>query len=75
MNPFALINDTNKSVAKIILDTELENVEYMAFHPMDCSATVEIKKTDLDTFLDSLGRKMEVVSLVEPVEAVKTENE
>jgi hypothetical protein len=36
---------------------------------MDHSATVEIKKVDLETYLDKLERKFEVISLIDSEEA------
>ena len=52
MNPFAIVNDENRKVAKIIFDKNLENCEYVAFHPMDSAATVEITRLDFEKYIE-----------------------
>lgn len=57
VNPFALVNDTEKA-CKVIIDKNLENEGVWAFHPMQNTATVEISKDDfLNVFLKNLGRE------------------
>ena len=52
VNPFASINDENRKIAKIIFDKDLEQNDYVAFHPMDNKATVELKRKDLEKYIE-----------------------
>ncbi|KAL4444722.1 hypothetical protein ABPG74_015930 [Tetrahymena malaccensis] len=56
VNPFALVNDTDKLVKALIIDEHLKNEEYWAFHPMDNSACVEFKQSEFQKFVDAIGR-------------------
>lgn len=46
VNPFALVNDTEKLVKALIIDEHLKKEEYWAFHPMDNSCCVEFKQSE-----------------------------
>ena len=63
VNPFAVANDSEKKISKIVMDKMLESSEYLAFHPMDNSATIEIKNADFLTYLTHFERKVDVCSL------------
>ena len=63
VNPFSLTNDSGNRVAKLILDANLESCEYLAFHPMDNTATLELKRSEFDKFLEAVSRKVQVVKL------------
>lgn len=63
VNPFSLSNDSGNRVAKLILDANLEHSEYLAFHPMDNTATVELKRSEFDKFLEAVNRKLQVIKL------------
>lgn len=58
VNPFSLSNDSGNRVTKLILDANLETSEYLAFHPMDNTATVELKRSEFDKFLEAVNRKV-----------------
>ena len=44
VNPFALFNDEQHQVKKLIIDQKLFDYEFWAFHPMDNSATIEVSR-------------------------------
>jgi hypothetical protein len=66
VNPFSLTNDSGNRVAKLILDANLETSEYLAFHPMDNTATLELKRSEFDRFLEAVNRKLQVLNLQDP---------
>lgn len=69
MNPFGLANDINHSTQNLVIDQELYNYDYWAFHPMDNTATVEMAKDDFLKFLDSHKVKYVKMDLLQkPVE-------
>ncbi len=51
LNPFALANDKEHQVKKLIIEEKLFNFEEWAFHPMDNSATVELSQKHFFEFL------------------------
>ena len=63
MNPFAIINDSSKKIGAIIFDKNLENHEYLGVHPMDNGATIELKRSDFYTFIQSIDRKLDTLVL------------
>ncbi len=67
MNPFALLNDVDLKVKNIILDKNLESVEFVAFHPIENNATVEFAKSEFDRFIQHCNRKLEVIKLEEVI--------
>lgn len=68
INPFSLSND-EKNEVKVAIDEHLYKDEYWAFHPMDNTATVEIKRDDFLKFLDEFKVKYNRLALDVPVEA------
>lgn len=72
VNPFAVLNDSGKKIAKVILDKHLENDEYLSFHPMSNEQTVEIKLDDFARFLQFDSRKLEI-AVLEDQDAEKQE--
>lgn len=73
MNPFGVANDSEKKISKIVMDKHLEGSEYLAFHPMDNSATVEIKYEDFLKFMTHFERKLDIVALEDGELEVKEE--
>lgn len=51
VTPFAILNDHANSV-KLICDQELLNEEYINVHPMENTATLTIKRADLQYFIE-----------------------
>ena len=51
LNPFSLANDTEHQIKKLIVEDKLFEAQYWAFHPMDNSATVEIRREEFLKFL------------------------
>lgn len=51
INPFALANDDKQQV-KVAIDEKLYENEFWAFHPIENTATVEVKRDDFLRFLD-----------------------
>ena len=54
VSPLGLIFDERREV-KVIIDENLMEKEYLNFHPNDNTATIEIRRDDFKTYLDSLG--------------------
>ena len=50
VNLFAIKNDLEGQIKKIIFDQKLQNNEYMAFHPQDNKSTFELKSADARAF-------------------------
>ena len=73
VTPFALINDHNHNVRRFVLDANLMKEEWLSFHPMIHTKTVEIKRTDFFKFLDKLEITPEILDLSEEEEEVKTQ--
>ena len=68
LNPFSLANDGQHQVKKLIVEDKLFNSEFWAFHPMDNSATVEIKREEFIKFLTHHGVEYESLNLIEAIE-------
>ena len=51
VSPFGLINDLNK-VTKVVIDSEIQNVESVNFHPNINTKTLNITPLELKKFLD-----------------------
>lgn len=52
---FSLANDTEHQVKKLIIEDKLFQSDYWSFHPMDNSATVELKRDDVLKFMTHHG--------------------
>jgi len=59
---FGLINDTGNEV-KLILDSALEKVNKISFHPNDNTASLIISHQGLMDFLNSCGNSYEFINL------------
>lgn len=62
VNVFALLNDKNKKVAHLFLDSKLENVSHLPFHPQDNTSTLELGSKDLEKLLQKNGRQWTVAN-------------
>jgi prolyl-tRNA synthetase len=73
LNPFALVNDKEHHVKKLIIEEKLFNSDHWAFHPMDNSATVELSQEHFLQFLAHFQVPFERLDLLEQVEEKKEE--
>ena len=62
VSPFGLINDTEHHVI-LFLDKHLQEAPSLSFHPNDCRGTVVIKQEDFQTYLQTVGNKVEYLNL------------
>ena len=63
VSPLGLIFDTEHKV-KLLIDAQLLSEEFLLFHPLENTASVKIKTSDLLTvFLPSCGHEYQVVTL------------
>ena len=74
VNVFAILNDEEKKIKKILLDSKLEKEEFWNFHPQTNEASVEFLRTDLLSLFEKNGRECQFIDLqdkegVEPVKA------
>ncbi len=53
--PFALINDKNKKINKVICDSAFKEAEYINFHPIENNATVQVRPKDFFKWLSHCG--------------------
>jgi len=65
VTPFGLINDVNKKVKHFVLDQNLLKEEWLAFHPLVNTMTVELKRDDFFKFLSSIERSYLTLDLTE----------
>eukprot|EP00899_Mesostigma_viride_P011224 jgi/Mesvir1/20101/Mv13342-RA.2 len=70
VTPLAVLRETAKDVV-LLLDKGYLAHEVLYFHPLTNDATIAIKRTDLDKFLQSLGRTPAYVELDIPTEEGK----
>lgn len=75
VTPFGLINDHDNKVKHFVLDQNLLKEEYVAFHPLVNTSTIELKTTDFFKFLEKLGRKYTALDLAEVEEKVEKKEE
>lgn len=54
VGPFGLINDIN-NVTKVVIDSEIQNVKSVNFHPNINTKTLNITPSDLNKFLEWSG--------------------
>lgn len=71
VNPLSLVNDTNNEVKLIIADKKIKDIEWVAFHPGDNTATIELKTADFESLLKGWNRNITYLDL--EVEAVEDE--
>jgi prolyl-tRNA synthetase len=68
VTPFGLANDTEKKVKAFALDENLLKEEWLSFHPLVNTQTIEIKRDDFLKWLASIDRKYEALNLSEKEE-------
>jgi len=54
VTPFGLIHSGSNEIEQIIVDTDMFEHEYVHFHPLRNTATLKLKATDFQKFLDHL---------------------
>jgi len=69
VTPFGLVNDAEKKVKAFALDENLLKEEWLSFHPLVNTQTIEIKREDFFKWLTSIDRKYEALNLSEKEEA------
>jgi Ala-tRNA(Pro) deacylase len=62
VSPFGLINDTERAVS-VVLDSRLQELDPLNFHPLDNAMTTAISPGDLLRFIESTGHAYELVDL------------
>lgn len=65
VTPFALINDTAHRVT-VILDADMMRHERLNYHPVQNTATTNIARQDLLTFIRSCGHEPRIVAVASP---------
>ena len=63
VNVFAVLNDAEKRVAKVYLDSKLEKEEFLSFHPQDNCSTVELRTADVVKLLAKHGKELTVADM------------
>lgn len=69
VNPFDVVNDLNNELKAVVLDQNLDEGEYVSFHPHDNTATIELKTKDFKTYLEKAGKTLKVFDLSVDVKA------
>ena len=62
VTPFGLINDVDHHVI-VFVDRNLQQAERVSYHPCENTASLIIKRTDLERFLDYQGNRWEWIEL------------
>lgn len=62
VTPFALINDAARRVT-VILDADMMQHERLNFHPLENTATTNIARADLLTFIRACGHEPRIVAV------------
>lgn len=65
VTPFALINDEARRVT-VVLDAGMMGHERLNFHPLQNTATTNIARQDLVTFIRSCGHEPRIVAVAAP---------
>lgn len=63
VNPLSVVNDAETEVKVIIGDQKLKEQEWVAFHPCDNTATIELKREDFEAFITDAGYKIHYLDL------------
>ena len=71
VNPFALQNDADGAIKRVLIDESLFTKNNWAFHPMDNTATLELSRDDFIKYLEGEKIHYEKVSLDIPAEEAK----
>lgn len=62
VSPFALINDLDNLV-EFVLDKSIFDYQKTLFHPLDNTVSLEIFVEDLSNFLNSIGKKINILDI------------
>ena len=62
VNPFCIMNDTEK-VVRIILDQYMMEQKIVNYHPMDNAFTIGLSPADLSSFIEHVDHIPEIVDL------------
>jgi Ala-tRNA(Pro) deacylase len=62
VTPFGLINDVEHHVI-VFVDRNLQQAERVSYHPCENTASLIIKRTDLERFLEHQGNRWEWIDL------------
>lgn len=62
VSPFALINDTERSVT-VVLDAEMMRHDPLNYHPLRNDMTIAVSPADLMRFIEHCGHQTQVVEL------------
>ncbi|MEL6227364.1 MAG: prolyl-tRNA synthetase associated domain-containing protein [Pseudomonadota bacterium] len=62
VTPFSLINDTEQRVS-VVLEEKMMAHDLLNYHPLENTATVNIRRNDLLTFIRSCGHTPAIVAL------------
>ena len=62
VTPFGLINDADHHVI-VFVDRNLQHAERVSYHPCENTASLIIKRSDLERFLDYQGNRWEWIEL------------
>ena len=65
VNPFSLVNDEKKEVKKVLIDETLFTFDSWSFHPMDNTATIEVKRDDMLKFFEHFKIAFDKLNLSE----------
>lgn len=64
VTPFSLMNDTDNRV-RVVLDKPMMEHELLNYHPLENTATTNIRREDLLKFIGSCGHSPEIVAVSE----------
>jgi len=67
VTPFALINDTAKALARVVIDAALMRFPPVWFHPLENTASTAISPGDLVRFVEKCGFAPELRDLAAPL--------
>lgn len=67
VTPFALVNDAAHRVT-VVLDADMMRHERLNFHPLENTATTNIARQDLLTFIRSCGHEPTIMAVAAPLE-------
>lgn len=69
VTPFALMNDTARALARVIVDANILRHDPMWFHPLENTASTAVSPADFMKFLAAVGVAPLVVDLAAPAAA------
>ncbi len=68
VTPFALINETAKALAHVVVDKVLLEWEAAWFHPLENTASTRISPNDLLRFIKECGHEPKILDLANPLQ-------